>query len=507
VGESLGKGDFRKPDAEAATSLTGSSYWLTRILVLRLLGVVYLCAFLVAALQGPALIGPQGILPADDFLRRVQAHLEAGGGSAFFNLPTVFWWTGFSARTLAVVAWSGAALSVLLAAGFTNAIALFVLWALYSSIVNVGQLFWGYGWEILTLEAGFLAIFLAPLLDPRPLAPRTPPPRVVLWLFWWLTFRVMFGAGLIKLRGDPCWTDLTCLAYHYETQPIPNPLSWYFHHAPLWFHKGGVLCNHFAELVAPAMLFGPRKTRLAGATTIVAFQGILILSGNLSWLNWLTIAVAVAAFDDAFLSRCFMRGTRERAQALAAASRSSMARSIVVGVLAVLVGYLSIDPVLNMFSPRQVMNTSFDPLHLVNTYGAFGTVGRERDEIVLSGTIEEQIGPDTVWLEYEFRCKPGHPRRRPCIVSPYHERIDWQMWFAAMSVIQREPWLVRFIQKLLDGDSLASGLLARDPFRGQAPHYIKADLYRYEFTDGGDAWWRRTFVRQYLPPVAKRAAR
>ena len=316
----------------------------------------------------------------------------------------------------------------------------------------------------------------------------------------------MFGAGLIKLRGDACWTDLTCLAYHYETQPIPNPLSWYFHLAPLWFHKGGVLFNHFAELVAPVLLFAPRRARLFGAAAIVAFQGVLILSGNLSWLNWLTIAVAVAAFDDAFLSRCFRRRTLERARALAAASHSSMVRSVVVGILAVLVGYLSIDPILNMFSPRQVMNTSFDPFHLVNTYGAFGTVGRERDEIVLSGTTEEDVGRETVWLEYEFRCKPGDIRRRPCIVSPYHERIDWQMWFAAMSVIQREPWLVRFIQKLLEGDPLAAGLLARDPFRGSAPRYIKADLYRYELTDAGDAWWQRTYVRPYLPPVAKRAA-
>jgi len=206
------------------------------------------------------------------------------------------------------------------------------------------------------------------------------------------------------------------------------------------------------------------------------------------------------------LSWCFRRRTRERARTCAAASRLSMARSVAAGVLAVLVGYLSIDPVFNMISPRQVMNTSFDPFHLVNTYGAFGTIGRERDEIVLSGTTEEDIGPSTVWLEYEFRCKPGDPRRRPCVVSPYHERIDWQMWFAAMSVIQREPWLVRFIQKLLDGDPLASGLLARDPFRGSAPRYIKADLYRYEFTDGDDAWWRRTFLRPYLRPVAKRGA-
>ena len=137
-----------------------------------------------------------------------------------------------------------------------------VLWALYMSFVHVGQDWYGFGWEIQLLETGFLAIFLCPPLDPRPF-PRRPPPREIIWLLRWLIFRIMLGAGLIKLRGDPCWRQLTCLFYHYETQPIPNPLSRTLHFMPAWFHRAGVLFNHLTELVAPWFVFGPRRARLA----------------------------------------------------------------------------------------------------------------------------------------------------------------------------------------------------------------------------------------------------
>jgi hypothetical protein len=180
-------------------------------------------------------------------------------------------------------------------------------------------------------------------------------------------------------------------------------------------------------------------------------------------------------------------------------------RTVVTGALVVLVAYLSIDPVINMVSPRQIMNTSFDPFHLVNTYGAFGSVDRERFEIVISGTSDETIGAGTAWREYELVCKPGRVDRRPCVVSPYHERIDWQMWFAAKTTIQRVPWLQRFLLKLLEGDARASSLLAENPFASAPPRWLKADLYRYELlgpgSGSGDAWWRRTFVREYARPV------
>jgi hypothetical protein len=168
-----------------------------------------------------------------------------------------------------------------------------------------------------------------------------------------------------------------------------------------------------------------------------------------------------------------------------------------------LVGYLSLGPIGNMLSPGQVMNTSFDALALVNTYGAFGHVGKERNEIVFEGTRDAELTPSTQWTPYEFRCKPGDPARRPCLMSPYHYRIDWQIWFAAMTTPSRAPWTLHFVWKLLHGDKNTIGLLAGNPFPDGPPRYIRAQLWRYEYApSGASAWWKRTFVQQWLPPLS-----
>ena len=289
----------------------GNSYWLTRFVILRLLGFVYAVAFLVAAKQLVPLIGENGLTPATHFLNAVQTQL--GSRSAgMFRVPTLFWF-GISDDALSIFSWVGFALSLIVLGGYANAILLAVLWAMYMSIVHIGQIWYGYGWEIQLLETGFLSIFLCPLLDGRPF-PKSRPPILVIWLFRWLGFRIMFGAGLIKLRGDPCWRDLTCLYYHYETQPIPNPVSRYLHFAPLWFHKFEVLWNHFVELIVPWFSFGPRTARHIAGVLLVTFQIFLIISGNLSFLNYLTIIPFLACFDDSFLGRFLPRSIVRRAQ-------------------------------------------------------------------------------------------------------------------------------------------------------------------------------------------------
>src|SRR6201993_5262786 len=246
----------------------GNSYWLTRFVILRLLGFVYAVAFLVAANQLVPLIGEHGLTPATHFLNMVQTQLGSRSAS-MLRVPTRFWF-GISDNALAIFSWVGFALSLIVLGGYANAIILSVLWVMYISIVHIGQIWYGYGWEIQLLETGFLAIFLCPLLDGRPF-PKCRPPILVFWLFRWLGFRIMIGAGLIKLRGDPCWRDLTCLVYHYETQPIPSPMSWLLHQAPRWFHELGVLMNHAVELVAPFFVFGPRRARLAAGAALVIF--------------------------------------------------------------------------------------------------------------------------------------------------------------------------------------------------------------------------------------------
>jgi hypothetical protein len=479
-----------------------SSYWLTRFVLVRLLGFVYFVAFLCLAQQLLPLLGHDGLTPVPLFLHRLEAHFGSRR-EAFLQFPSLFWFDA-SDRFMLAMAWLGAGLSLVVLAGLANALLLTILWALYLSFVHIGQDWYGYGWEIQLLETGFLAVFVCPLLDPRPF-PRRSPPAAVLWLYRWLIFRIMLGAGLIKLRGDSCWRDLTCLYYHYETQPLPNPLSPWFHFKPHWFQKCGVLFNHLAELVAPWFAFWPRAARHAAGGVLLAFQLSLILSGNLSFLNWLTIVPILACFDDSLLRRVLPRSLVARAERAAAEARPAHAQMVVVFALVVLVGVLSVDPVRNLLSKRQMMNTSFNRLDLVNTYGAFGSVGRLRPEIVFEGTSDETITSETRWREYEFKCKPGDVMRRPCVVAPYQERIDWQIWFAAMSTPDRYPWTLHLVWKLLHNDRGALSLLANDPFPDAPPRHVRARLYRYEFAPRGDpsgAWWKRTLVSEWLPPLS-----
>jgi len=473
------------------------TWWWTRFFFLRLLGLIYVVGFAIELSQGPALIGSEGLLPAHLYLDKIA---EALGGSwpGFLRLPSLFW-LDVSDTALMAGAWLGLALSLALMLGLSNSVLLAVLWVLYMSFVHIGQTWTGYGWEILLLETGFLAIFLAPLTRCSDLHPSSPPSPVVLLLLRWLCFRLMLGAGLIKLRGDVCWTDLSCLVHHYETQPNPNPLSWWLHQQPEWFHQGGVLFNHWVELVVPWFLFAPRRLRNIAGAFLVVFQLGLILSGNLSFLNWLTLAVCVVAFDDGWLRRLVPRRWRGAAPTGTPSLGTGAQR---VGLcLAIAVALLSLGPVMNMMSPNQAMNSSFDRLHLVNTYGAFGSVGKVRHEVVFQGTQDPQPGPQSTWEDYEFPCKPGRLDRAPCIITPYHYRLDWQLWFAAMQRAEDNPWLIHLAAKLLHGDPGVRQLLATDPFDGAAPTALRVSLYRYRFTEDGPDWWTREYRKPYLRAV------
>jgi hypothetical protein len=370
--------------------------------------------------------------------------------------------------------------------------------------VHVGQDWYGYGWEIQLLETGFLAIFLCPLLDPRPFPGREPPTAVV-WLFRWLIFRIMLGAGLIKIRGDSCWRDLTALYYYFETQPIPNPLSRWFHFLPRWGLELGVLFNHAAELVAPWFVFGPRRARHIAGVVIVLFQGVLILSGNLSILNWLTIIPALACFDDSLWGRYLPGRLSAAGERAAAAARPSRAMAVSGWALAALVAFLSVKPVVNLFSPHQAMNASFDPLEIVNTYGAFGSVRRERTNIVFEGTDSAVPDENAVWKPYPYRGLPVDPSSRPPQVAPYQLRLDWQMWFASMGSPAEYPWTLHLVWKLLNNDPGAAGLFAANPFAGKPPRFVRAVLYRYQFADPASrdgVWWTRKRLGLWLPPLS-----
>jgi hypothetical protein len=472
---------------------TDADHWLGRLLFQRGLAVLYLVAFLSVAGQFRGLIGERGLLPVPRFL----------ASARFRQAPSVFH-LHYSDRFFAAVTWTGVALSAALAAGAGDQVPLWasmlmwaVLWALYLSIVNVGQTWFGFMWEYLLLEAGFLAIFLG--------NDTTAPPVLVLLLLRWLLFRLEFGAGLIKLRTDRCWRHLTCLYYHHETQPMPGPLSWFFHHLPRPAHRVEVAANHFAQLVVPFALFAPQPAASAAAGFIILTQLWLIASGNFAWLNWLTIVLALPVIGGSATTD---------ALGLPAPPSFAAAPAWYEGVvLAVTAGVavLSYWPVRNLLSRHQLMNASFTPLHLVNTYGAFGTVSRVRHELVIEGTDEPEITDATVWKEYDFKGKPGDVRRLPPQVAPYHLRLDWLMWFAALSPAYAAPWLGAFLVALLDGNPAVLRLLRHNPFPDAPPTFVRARLYRYRFSTrhqlrSTGAWWNRTFVGDYLPPVTKAPA-
>ena len=478
----------------------GNDYRLTRFVILRLLGIVYAVAFLAAANQIVPLIGQHGLTPATDYLPRLEIYFGSKFNAAL-QIPTLFWF-GISDQGLTIFSWVGFALSLIVIAGYANAILLTILWAMYMSIVHIGQIWYGYGWETQLLETGFLAIFLCPLIDWRPF-PKRPPPIVVLWLFRWLGFRIMLGAGLIKIRGDTCWRDLTCMYYHYETQPIPSPISRYLHFAPHWFHKIETAWNHFIELVVPWFSFGPRTVRHVAGVLLVSFQLLLVVSGNLSFLNYVTIIPFLACFDDTFWRRILPSRLIRRSERSDSIPELPLVQRVVVLILTATVIWLSRNPVANLVSSRQAMNTSFDPLQLVNTYGAFGVVGRERNEIIFEGTTDEMITGDTKWQPYEFKAKPGDPNRAPPFIAPYQPRIDWQIWFAAMSTPSEYPWTLHLVWRLLHNDAGTLSLLANNPFPDAPPKYIRARLYRYRFAPlGQKGWWTREPGAQWLPALS-----
>lgn len=461
---------------------TAPGYDLARLVVQRGLGIVYLLAFANVLAEWRPLLGERGLLPASRVVARVP----------FRRAPSLLHWR-HDDRTVHGLAWAGVVLAALAVTGVTavlpswlSVLVWLVLWALYLSFVSVGQVFYAFGWESILLEAGFLVAWLG--------ADDVAPPVLTMWLLRWLVFRIEFGAGLIKLRGDRCWRELTCLDFHHETQPLPGPLSWRFHHLPGWMHRVETGANHVVQLVVPWLLLGPQPLAGAAAVAIIITQAWLMASGNFAWLNALTIVLACSALPDSWLGG--VDG--------ATAAPWWFVVAVVGVTLAVVV--LSWWPVRNMASPRQRMNATFNPLHLVNSYGAFGSVTRVRHEVVVEGTRADDPGDEAEWRAFEFHAKPGPVDRRPPQVAPFHRRLDWLLWFAALSPAPgRHPWLLALLDGLLAGDEQLRRLVRVDPFDGTPPRWVRVRRYRYRFSTPEERrqsgnWWVRDLVGTDVAP-------
>lgn len=468
---------------------TGNDYWAGRLFVQKAIALMYLISFLNARNQFRPLCGEKGLLPAPAFLKRV----------SFKNMPGIFQWH-YSDRLVGAVTWTGILISMIHLAGFSDhlpvwlyMVSWFFPWVLYLSIVNTGQIFWGYGWESMLLEVGFLVIFLGPASMEVPL--------IVIWLICWMLFRVELGAGLIKIRGDQCWRDLTCLNYHHETQPLPNYLSRFFHLLPESLHKTETAFNHFVQLIAVWGLFFPQPVATISASVIILSQLYLIISGNYAWLNWMTLSLSFAAISDTYYEK-FLPAVEP--DSITALPDYFLIATVLLGIA---VMWMSIKPVRNMISSAQKMNFSYNPYHLVNTYGAFGSVTKNRFEIVLEGTTEKDPGPQTDWKEYEFKGKPGNPGRPSPQVAPYHYRLDWQMWFAALRPQHRPLWMQRLAMKMLDNDPDILKLIKHNPFPEEGPVWLRAKLYHYRYATFKERketgkWWIRTFKGFYFQELS-----
>ncbi|ROR65751.1 lipase maturation factor family protein [Agrococcus jenensis] len=468
---------------------------LARQVLQRGTAAIFAVAFLSTLLQFPALLGERGLSPAPRYI----------AAGALEGQPSIFRWH-YSDRFLRILCVVCIAIALALVAGLPQLgppwlpmLAFLVLWIVYLSILPIGQVFYGFGWELLLCEAGFLVAFLG--------SDAVAPPTLALLLIVWLVFRLEFGAGMIKLRGGREWRDLTALMYHHETQPMPNPLSRWAHLAPAWWHKVEVLGNHFAQLVAPWVLLvcalgaigGVRgdatgvtavlgAIMTAAAAIMILTQGWLVLTGNFAWLNWITIVLAFAAVDDRAVAWLLPAWPETRAY-----EPTPMWFGILIAIVFVAYAWLSIPSARNLASERQLMNASFNRLRLANAYGAFGTVTKRRDEIIIEGTMAD-APEDGDWVEYGFKGKPGDVRRVPGWFAPYHLRLDWLMWFLALG--QRGTWFRVLLERLLEADPPTLRLLGHDPFDGEPPRWVRARVYRYRFATRaerratGQVWMR-----------------
>jgi hypothetical protein len=486
-------------------------FGLARDVLQRGIAGLFVVAFASSLNQFRPLLGERGLLPATELLRWARSSLR---GRRMLR-PTVFLYWNYTDRRLAALCIAGISVAGALVCGIPQLgppwvpmLCFLALWAGYMSIVNIGQTFYGFGWEMLLVEAGFLAAFLG--------SNDQPPTVAVIVLFWWLVFRLEFGAGMIKIRGGREWRDLTALTYHHETQPMPGPLSRQAHLLPRWFHRLEVIGNHFAQLVVPWFLFAPilglwiggpvpAVVGAAAASVVIATQAWLVLTGNFAWLNWATIVLAFAAIG---LPGVGAASTAPVSAPPWVVDGIPLYWLTVTSGVALLYVVLSWPAARNLAARRQLMNAAFNRWNLANAYGAFGTVTKERIEIVVEGTRDDD--PDTAtWVEYGFKGKPGALRRIPAQFAPYHLRLDWLMWFLPLGR-SLDDWFTAFLVRLLESDAATLRLLSDDPFDGEAPRWVRAVSYRYRFTTRaefrrtGDRWTRDR-RRLLLGPLALRA--
>jgi len=494
-------------------------YWLTRLtfgkrieparfaltqwLFLRLLAAIYIVAFASLAVQVTGLLGEHGISPAHDFFDRVGASL---GWMRFWAAPSVFWWNSTD-KILVGAAWMGVGLGAILFIGRLERLALVLLYVLYLSFSLAGQEFLSFQWDALLLEVGFLAIFFGHTKTTQ---------KTIAWLYRWLAFRLYFLSGFVKLAShDPTWRSLSALDFHYWTQPLPTVLAWYADKLPRGFQHASTFMVLAIELGAPFLIFMPRRIRLFGAGLLLGLQALIFATGNYTFFNLLSAAITLFLFDDQALRGLVWTPPRVREWLMTEPARTGKAGRLAAAALTLLIlplGFVRIieNTTTQLPEPVAALARYASPFQVVNSYGLFAVMTTERLEIVVEGSNDGEQ-----WQAYEFPYKPGDVTRAPRWAAPYQPRLDWQMWFAALSDYRTNPWFVTFCERLLEGSPEVAALLAKNPFPDHPPRYVRAVTYDYRFSTWDEhrqtgsntrVWWHREPRGEYLPPVGLRTA-
>lgn len=464
--------------------LDPSSYSIAIHLFVRLLGILYIIAYVPFLFQIRGLIGKDGIRPVREYLNVIKYHF---GDRRFYYVPTLLWLNA-SDRALLLLISSGVIFGACLALGIYPAIILVILYAIHLSLSSAGQEFLGFGWEAFLIEltiGAFLLVAVSPL-------------NVFGWIgLNFLLFRFHIQAGISKIFShDKSWRDLTALSYHYLTQPLPNTIAWYFHKLPLWFHKLSVCVMFYIELVVPFLIFAPPEMRLAAFVQLVGFQIGIWFTGNLSYLNHLTVVACVILLHNRFLEPFF--------EVTPVATPSPVLWQVVISVLGAAFLLLQLVNLWQTFFPNHWIRRlliAVEPFYISQPHGIFAVMTTKRYEIVVEGSLDGEE-----WKEYEFRFKPGDVKRRPHRVSPYQPRLDWQAWFLPFASYQRQVWFQQFLVRLLQGSEPVLKLLKHNPFHEKPPIFIRALMYDYEFTTAKEkretgAWWKRKLMGAFSPTM------
>ena len=421
------------------------------------------------------------------------------GAERLVQVPSLFW-LSTSDDFIVGSAITGAVFAVAALLGFAQGWSLLMCFAIYLSFCNSGQEFMSFQWDSLLVEVGFLALFTVPWNFDFSLNIASEPHWLVRGMFYVVLFKLMFLSGVVKLlSGDESWRDFSAMNYHYWTQPLPNPLSAFAHALPEWVHQASVGVTFAIELVLPFFMLWPRA-RVFAAAGFFGISMMILLTGNYTFFNWLTLALCIWLVPDSVWYGVIAK-LPFALQALPAALFPHPVVSAVMGALAI----CSLIWCVRFWIPEGALEVFERPLHyaqvlrLSNPYGLFAVMTKTRPEIILEGSND-----GVTWKEYEFKFKPGPLYRRPPFVAPHQPRLDWQMWFAALGSRAGNPWVENLMRRLTENSPDVLEFFSLNPFAdtGAGPKMVRARVFNYEFTTpeeilDSEKWWTRQFVRDW----------